>query len=77
MSTSITGGLRPEIVKAFHEKGCTTPVVGGELLIGAASSGRLVDMVKKRAKRQAESRRVEIVLTDGPPGIGCPVIAAL
>lgn len=52
-------------------------LVGGELLVGAASSGRLVDMVKKSAKKEAESRRAEILLTDGPPGIGCPVIAAL
>lgn len=53
------------------------PLVAGELAIGAASSGRLVDMVKRRARDEAESRCVEIILTDGPPGIGCPVIAAL
>jgi MinD superfamily P-loop ATPase len=53
------------------------PVVAGELSIGASSSGRLVDLVKRRARQEAEASGVEIILTDGPPGIGCPVIAAL
>ena len=52
-------------------------VVGGELAIGASSSGRLVDLVKRKARQEAEAAGVEIILTDGPPGIGCPVIAAL
>jgi MinD superfamily P-loop ATPase len=53
------------------------PVVAGELSIGASSSGRLVDLVKRRARQEAEASGTEIILTDGPPGIGCPVIAAL
>jgi MinD superfamily P-loop ATPase len=53
------------------------PVVSGELSIGASSSGRLVDLVKRRARQEGEASDVEIILTDGPPGIGCPVIAAL
>jgi MinD superfamily P-loop ATPase len=53
------------------------PVVAGELSIGASSSGRLVDLVKRRARQEAAAGRAEILLTDGPPGIGCPVIAAL
>jgi len=53
------------------------PLVAGELSIGGSSSGRLVDQVKRRARQEAESSGVEIILVDGPPGIGCPVIAAL
>jgi MinD superfamily P-loop ATPase len=53
------------------------PVVAGELCIGASSSGRLVDLVKRRARQEGETAGAEIILTDGPPGIGCPVIAAL
>jgi MinD superfamily P-loop ATPase len=52
-------------------------VVSGELEIGESSSGRLVDVVKKRARNEAEERGADLIITDGPPGIGCPVIASL
>ena len=52
-------------------------VVSGELLIGESSSGRLVDVVKKKARKEAEERGADLIITDGPPGIGCPVIASL
>lgn len=52
-------------------------VVAGELGIGESSSGRLVDMVKKEARQEAALTMSDLLLTDGPPGIGCPVIAAL
>ncbi|MCI5159259.1 MAG: 4Fe-4S dicluster domain-containing protein, partial [Candidatus Electrothrix sp. AUS1_2] len=52
-------------------------VVAGELGIGESSSGRLVDIVKRQARQEASLTRSDLLLTDGPPGIGCPVIAAL
>jgi len=52
-------------------------VVAGELGIGESSSGRLVDVVKRRARQEAELTDSDLLLTDGPPGIGCPVIASL
>ena len=52
-------------------------VVAGELSIGESSSGMLVDMVKEKARRQAKKIEADILLIDGPPGIGCPVIAAV
>jgi MinD superfamily P-loop ATPase len=52
-------------------------LVAGELHIGESSSGRLVDIVKKRARREAENSQAEMIFTDGPPGIGCPVIASV
>lgn len=52
-------------------------VISGELGIGESSSGRLVDAVKKRARHEADERGADLLMTDGPPGIGCPVIAAL
>ncbi len=52
-------------------------IVAGELHIGGTSSGHIVDIVKKRARQEAESSHVEMILTDGPPGIGCPVIASV
>lgn len=52
-------------------------LVSGELGIGESGSGRLVDVVKKRARQEAEKRGADLIITDGPPGIGCPAIAAL
>ena len=52
-------------------------VVAGELGIGESSSGRLVDIVKQRARQEAQLTNSDLLLTDGPPGIGCPVIASL
>ncbi|MEN8223168.1 MAG: ATP-binding protein [Acidobacteriota bacterium] len=44
---------------------------------GAENSGNLVTMVKHQAKLLAESEKMEYILIDGPPGIGCPVTSAL
>lgn len=52
-------------------------VIAGELHVGQSSSGRLVDIVKKRARQEAANAHAEMILTDGPPGIGCPVIASV
>jgi MinD superfamily P-loop ATPase len=52
-------------------------VVSGELGVGESSSGKLVDVVKKRALAEAEQVGADFILTDGPPGIGCPVIASV
>jgi MinD superfamily P-loop ATPase len=47
------------------------------LLPGEENSGKLVHEVKKRARELAKKNRSKIILIDGPPGIGCPVIATL
>jgi MinD superfamily P-loop ATPase len=44
---------------------------------GAENSGKLVSLVRKEARRIAEKKGSEILLVDGPPGIGCPVIASI
>ncbi|MCK4888847.1 MAG: ATP-binding protein [Candidatus Aminicenantes bacterium] len=44
---------------------------------GAENSGNLVTMVKHQAKLLAESEKMNYILIDGPPGIGCPVTSAL
>lgn len=41
------------------------------------NSGLLVSEIRKRAERIAEERKLDTLLIDGPPGIGCPVIASL
>jgi MinD superfamily P-loop ATPase len=52
-------------------------VVFAELLPGAENSGNLVSAVRAKAREIAETRGIELILIDGPPGIGCPVISSL
>lgn len=51
--------------------------VFAELLPGAENSGKLVTAVRKKAQEIGKEQGNEIILTDGPPGIGCTVIASL
>ncbi len=44
---------------------------------GADNSGKLVFKTKNEARNFSKSNRADILLIDGPPGIGCPVISAL
>lgn len=51
--------------------------VHARLIPGAESSGELVTVVKQQAKQAAVENNIDTVLIDAPPGIGCPVIAAI
>jgi len=53
------------------------PMVHARLGIAAENSGKLVSMVRTEAKRIAVENGKAAILVDGPPGIGCPVIAAI
>jgi MinD superfamily P-loop ATPase len=53
------------------------PMVHARLGIAAENSGKLVSTVRREARRIAEAENRGTVLVDGPPGIGCPVIASL
>mgnify|MGYP001293054952 CR=1 FL=1 len=44
---------------------------------GEASSGKLVTLVRQNARQIAEKEKCNLILIDGPPGIGCPVIASV
>jgi len=44
---------------------------------GEENSGKLVALVRQNAKKVAEKDNCELIVNDGPPGIGCPVIASL
>ena len=44
---------------------------------GESNSGKLVTMVRQNAKLLAEKERNNLIVIDGPPGIGCPVIASV
>lgn len=53
------------------------PLVHAKLNAGGENSGKLVTQIRNRAREVAESTKAKLILTDGPPGIGCPVIASL
>jgi MinD superfamily P-loop ATPase len=52
-------------------------LIHAKLHIGAENSGKLVAKVKNEAKKKAEETGKEIIIVDGSPGIGCPVISSL
>jgi MinD superfamily P-loop ATPase len=53
------------------------PMVHARLGIAAENSGKLVSLVRREARRVAEAENRSLIIVDGPPGIGCPVIASL
>jgi len=53
------------------------PMVHARLGIAEENSGKLVTLVRKEAKDLAEKNDLDLILTDGAPGIGCPVIASI
>lgn len=53
------------------------PMVHARLGIAEENSGKLVSLVRRQARQLAEERGCGLIITDGPPGIGCPVIAAI
>ncbi|MEW6570697.1 MAG: ATP-binding protein [Nitrospirota bacterium] len=53
------------------------PLVHAKLVIAEENSGKLVTQVRQSAKEMAEKEGRDYVIIDGPPGIGCPVIASI
>lgn len=53
------------------------PMVHARLGIAEENSGRLVALVRQEAKKIVQKNKIDLILTDGPPGIGCPVIASI
>jgi MinD superfamily P-loop ATPase len=52
-------------------------LVHARLGIAQENSGKLVAKVRQEARRIAEEQGVDYIISDGPPGIGCPVISSL
>jgi MinD superfamily P-loop ATPase len=76
----------PEKAIAFPEDTCGEwflsetrfgPMAHARLGIAEENSGKLVSLVRQQGKLLAEKKNLDLLLTDGPPGIGCPVIASL
>ncbi len=53
------------------------PMVHARLGAAGENSGKLVSLLRSEALKVAKSRKVDLVIVDGAPGIGCPVIASI
>lgn len=53
------------------------PMAHARLAPGGQNSGKLVTLVRRKARELAKQHSARVIITDGPPGIGCPVIAAV
>ena len=53
------------------------PMVHARLGIAQENSGKLVSLVRQEARKLGEEKNLELILSDGPPGVGCPVIASI
>jgi MinD superfamily P-loop ATPase len=53
------------------------PLFHAHLFAGQENSGKLVTLVKQQARQLASDEGRPLLLVDGPPGIGCPVISSL
>jgi len=52
-------------------------MVHARLGIAEENSGKLVTLVRQEARKLAETHHLKLIITDGPPGVGCPVIASV
>ena len=78
--------LCPEQAIDFPKKTCGQwfvsdtrfgPMVHARLGIAEENSGRLVALIREEARKRVREQHLDLILTDGPPGIGCPVIASM
>lgn len=53
------------------------PMAHAKLHVAEENSGKLVTLVRKQARLLAVEEKLGLILIDGSPGIGCPVIASL
>ena len=76
----------PEKAISFEQKTCGEwfisdtrhgPMVHAKLGIAEENSGKLVTLVRKESKKLAEEKGLDLIVTDGAPGVGCPVIASI
>ncbi len=78
--------LCPAKAIAFPEKHCGDwhisdtrmgLMVHAQLFPGQENSGRLVTLLKRKARELAREHGLDMILCDGSPGVGCPVISSL
>ncbi len=52
-------------------------MVYGRLAPGEENSGKLVNIIRDKAKKVSKENNLNTIIIDGPPGIGCPVISTI
>ena len=70
MEQEIAGNL-------FHSESRYGPLFHAYLRPARENSGKMVTALRRMASAHADDNDYEIILVDGPPGIGCPVISAM
>jgi MinD superfamily P-loop ATPase len=60
----------------YRSRSLFGPLFHADLFPAQENSGKLVTLVKQNARLLALDTNSQVVIVDGPPGIGCPVIAA-
>jgi MinD superfamily P-loop ATPase len=69
--------MQPQTVgQWYRSESCYGPLYHADLYPAQENSGKLVTLVKQNARLLALDTNSQMVIVDGPPGIGCPVIAA-
>jgi len=63
--------------KAFISETRFGPLCHARLNPGEEASGKLVTLVRNNARKVAKEKRHDLIIIDGSPGIGCPVIASI
>jgi len=63
--------------KWFVSKTDSGTMVHAKLNIGGENSGLLISHLRKRAKEEAEKQNAAIIISDGPPGTGCPATSSI
>lgn len=70
--------FRPKHCGDWYRSNCRFgPMVHAQLFPAEENSGRLVALLRQQARAMAEAQGLDLILSDGPPGIGCPAISAL
>ena len=61
----------------YLSKTSVGPMVHARLGVVAENSGKLVSQVRQKSREVAEEQNASVIIVDGPPGVGCPVIASI
>lgn len=61
----------------FESKTRFGELIHAKLGIGEENSGKLVSQIRTQARINANKKKNDLIIIDGPPGIGCPVIASI
>lgn len=74
------GAIRMEAADCgewFVSRTAVGPMAHARLHPGKENSGRLVSLVRKKAADLGQENNLDLIIIDGPPGVGCPVIASI